>query len=95
LIKPRTRRLAVNLELFVKNRNAFPVDELSRYTGQHVAWSPDGARILANDFDPIKVITAVRALGFDPADTPIEDIPCEDDFPGGGILFQGGEEPAR
>jgi hypothetical protein len=64
-------------------------------TGQHVARSPDGARILASDPDPMKVITAVKALGYDPAKTPIEDIPYEDDFPGGAILFQGGQELAR
>jgi hypothetical protein len=90
----QTRRIAVNLEQFVKNRNAFPTDELSRYTGQHVAWSPDGARILASDRDPMKVISAVKALGFDPADTPIEDIPSDEVFPGGGFLFQGSQEPA-
>jgi hypothetical protein len=65
---------------------------LDRYTGQHVAWSPDGTRILANDPDPLKVLAAVKALGNDPAETPIEDIPAEDVFPGAGILFQGGQE---
>ena len=78
----------MSLEQFVNNRNAFPADELNRYTGQHVAWSPDGARILASDPDPMKVITAVKALGYDLAETPIEDIPSEDVFPGGGLLFQ-------
>ena len=83
------------LEQFVKNRNAFPADELSRYAGQHVAWSPDGTLILAVDADPMKVITAVKALGYDPAETPIEDIPSDDVFPGGGFRFQGGEGPSR
>jgi hypothetical protein len=80
------------LDQFVKNRNAFPVEELGRYRGQHVAWSPDGMRILVGDPDPLKVVAAVKALGFDPAETPIEDIPAEDVFPGGGLLFQGGQE---
>jgi hypothetical protein len=82
----------MNLEQFVKNRNAFPVDELDRYAGQHIAWSPDGTQILASDPDPLKVLAAVKALGYDPAETPIEDIPIEDIFPGGGLLFQGGQE---
>jgi len=82
----------MKLEQFVKNRNAFPADELGRYTGQHVAWSPDGTRILTSDPDPLKILAAVRALGYDPAETPIEDIPLEDIFPGGGLLFQGGQE---
>ncbi len=82
----------MRLEQFDKNRNAFPADELGRYTGQHVAWSPDGTRILTSDPDPLKVLAAVRALGYDPAETPIEDIPHEDIFPGGGLLFQGSQE---
>ncbi len=65
----------MRLEQFVRNRNAFPADELGRYTGQHVAWSPDGTRILTSDRDPLKVLAAVRALGYDPAETQIEDIP--------------------
>ena len=67
----------MSLEQFVKNRNAFPADELDRYTGKHVAWSPDGKRILASDPDPLKVLAAVKALGYDPAETPIEDILSE------------------
>ena len=54
----------MGLEQFVKNRNAFPADELGWYTGQHVAWSPDGTRILTSDPDPLKVLAAVRALGY-------------------------------
>lgn len=82
----------MSLEEFVNNRNAFPAEELNRYIGQHVAWSPDGTRILASDSDPLQVIRAVQALGYDPADTPIEDIPFEDCFAGGALLFEGGQE---
>jgi len=42
----------MRLEQFVKNRNAFPADELGRYTGQHVAWSSNGTRVLTSDPDP-------------------------------------------
>ena len=73
----------MRLEQFVRNRNAFPADELGRYSGQHVAWSSDGTRILTSDPDPLKVLAAVRALGYDPAEISIEDIPAEDNFPGG------------
>ncbi len=85
----------MRLEQFVRNRNAFPADELGRYTGQHVAWSPDGTRILTSDRDPLKGLAAVRALGYDPAETQIEDIPPEDIVPGGGLLFQGGQETSE
>jgi hypothetical protein len=84
----------MSLEQFVRNRNAFPAEELNRYCGQHVAWSPDGTRILASDPDPLKVIAAVKALGYNPAETPIEDIPPEDGFLGGCLLFQAGLETA-
>jgi hypothetical protein len=73
---------------FAKGRNAFPSEELDRYTGQHVAWSPDGTPILASDPDPLKLLATLKELGYDPAETPIEDIPAEDTFPGGGLLFQ-------
>jgi hypothetical protein len=53
----------MSLEQFVKNRNAFPADELIRFTGQHVAWSPDGTRILASDPDPLKLLAAVKVVG--------------------------------
>jgi len=56
-----------------------------------LAWSPDGKRILASDPDPLKVLAAVKALGYNPAETPIEDIPT-DVFPGGGFLLQGAQE---
>ncbi len=79
----------MRLEQFVKNRNAFPADELGRYTGQYVAWSPGGTRILTSDPDPLKDLAAVRALGYDPAETPIEDSPHEDIYLGGGPFFQG------
>ena len=88
-------RSAMNLEQYAKNRNAFPVEKLSRYAGQHIAWSPDGTQILASDPDPLKVLAAVRGLGYDPAETPIEDIPTEEIFPGGGLLFQSGPETSE
>ncbi len=84
----------MSLDQFVKNRNAFPPGELDRYAGQHVAWSPDGTRILASEADPLKLLAAVKALGYDPAEAPIEDIPREDSLLGGGALFQAGQETA-
>ena len=31
-----------------KNRAAFPIEELMKYTGRHIAWSWDGTKILAD-----------------------------------------------
>jgi len=36
-----------DLRPFDENRSKFPSDQLVAYAGQHVAWSPDGTRILA------------------------------------------------
>src|SRR4051812_32910476 len=39
---------APHLRAFGENRNRFPPEELFSYAGQHVAWSPDGTRIVAS-----------------------------------------------
>ena len=36
---------------FERNRESFSQEELLKYVGQHVAWSWDGARIVAADPD--------------------------------------------
>lgn len=83
----------MKLEQFIKNRNAFPADELDRDAGQHVAWSPDGTAILAHDPDFLKVFAAVKALGYDPGETLIEAVPYPDEgFWGGASLFLPDEE---
>jgi hypothetical protein len=83
----------MDLEQFVRNRDAFPADELDRYAGQHVAWSPDGTRIIAADEDPRKVFAAVRAAGYDPGETLIEAVPSPDEvFWGGATLSLPAEE---
>lgn len=37
----------LELRLFDENRSKFPAEQLLVYAGQHVAWTLDGARILA------------------------------------------------
>jgi hypothetical protein len=48
----------------VKNRNAFPVEELEKYERQHVAWSLDGTRILAGHEDPFQLNAILEAAGY-------------------------------
>jgi hypothetical protein len=79
------------MQEFLKNRHRFPLDDLDRYAGQYVAWSPDGARIIASDEDPIRLIAAVDAAGFDHEETLIEAIPRPDEVILGGRLLFGGE----
>ncbi len=52
---------------FRRNQSSFPPDELKKYNGQYVAWSPDGTHILAADRDPLAVDAALIAAGYDPA----------------------------
>jgi hypothetical protein len=40
-----------DLREFDRNRALFPLEELDRYAGQHVAFSPDGKNILASGAD--------------------------------------------
>lgn len=54
---------AMNWNEHVKNRGAFPHEELLKYEGQHVAWSLDGKRILAGDKDPMRLLAKLNAAG--------------------------------
>jgi hypothetical protein len=76
--------LFMDLEQFILNRNAFRSEELARLVGKHVAWSPDGTRIVACDDDPLKVVAAVKAAGYDPGETLIEAITPSDEISWGG-----------
>jgi hypothetical protein len=33
----------MDMQLFMKNRAQFPPEELAKFEGKYVAWSPDGA----------------------------------------------------
>jgi hypothetical protein len=63
---------------FLANRAAFPVEELAKYAGQWVAWSPDGSRVAAHSADPETLDALLRANGDDPAVCVIEGIPADD-----------------
>jgi hypothetical protein len=68
----------VPTQQFLKNRRAFSAEELAKYAGEYVAWSPDGTAILASDDDPIRLLTTVKSLGHDPAETVIASVPPAD-----------------
>jgi hypothetical protein len=63
---------------FLENRAAFPVEELAKYSGQWVAWSPDGTRVAASASNPEMLDGILRACGEDPARCIVEGIPGDD-----------------
>jgi hypothetical protein len=68
----------VPTQQFLENRRQFPAEELAKYAGKYVAWSPDGTAILASDDDPMQLRTTVKLLGHDPAQTLIASVPPPD-----------------
>jgi hypothetical protein len=63
---------------FIKNRQAFPQEELAKYSGQSVAWSPDGTRIVAASPNSLEEVwDAVVAAGYDPHECVFSYVPAD------------------
>ena len=77
----------MDMQQFLKNRIAFPPEELARFAGKYVAWSPDGTQILASDDDPLRLVSTVTALGYDSAEVLIASVPDPDEVILGGGAF--------
>ena len=76
----------MDMREFIKNRSQVSPGELEKYAGKYVAWSPDGKLIIAADDDPMKVVAAVQAAGYDPAECVLSSIPeSEEVVLGGGL----------
>ena len=52
---------------YFENRGKFPPEELAKYAGQYVAWSWDGAQILASGTTMEEVEQQLVAAGIDPS----------------------------
>ena len=52
-----------DLRHYEENRSKFPLDELAKYWGKHVAFSPDGKRIVASGDSFDEVIERLEAAG--------------------------------
>jgi hypothetical protein len=52
-----------DIRTFLDRRHQVPWEELAKYVGQHVAWTPDGSRILAAGADVHEVDDKLAALG--------------------------------
>jgi hypothetical protein len=73
----------MNMQNYLKNRKAFPLDELAKHRGEWVAFSPDGTRLVAASLDMDLLDDLIRAAGENPEDCPIEGIPDTDCVIGG------------
>jgi glucose/arabinose dehydrogenase len=52
-----------DLRFYEENRRKFPQEELAKYWGKHVAFSPDGTRILASGDSINEVDDQLTAAG--------------------------------
>jgi hypothetical protein len=82
------RSLIMNMQEFLKNRQQFPAEELQKYIGKYVAWSPDGTRIVAGDDDELRLDASIRAAGYDPSEVLVSFVPDPDEviLGGGGVV---------
>jgi hypothetical protein len=63
---------------FLANRAVFPVEELAKYAGQWVAWSPDGTHIAASAPSPDLLDGILEENGMNPILCVVEGIPDDD-----------------
>ena len=73
----------MDMQKYLKNRVAFPLDELAKHRGEWVVWSPDGTRLVATSRNPDALDDLVRAAGEDPENCVVEGIPDADSVIGG------------
>jgi len=69
----------IDVNEFRLNQSRFPREELEKYNGQYVAWSPDGTRILAADPDPLRLDALLSAAGHDPAEILVSRVALPED----------------
>jgi hypothetical protein len=83
----------MDMQQFLVNRGQFPPEELARFAGKYVAWSPDGTRILTSDDELEKVAATILAQGIDPGEVVLGFVPSPDEVVlGGGVLFGAGTD---
>lgn len=76
----------MDMQEFLRNRQEFPSEELAKYRGKYIAWSPDGKKVIASDKDPMNVIAAIKGYGYNEADCVLSSVPEHDAFIGSGRL---------
>ena len=73
-------------------RLEFPEEELLRYAGQWIAWSPDGTAIVANSAESEAVVyQTLQARGYDLAKCCVGYVDADAVDLGGALLFAEGD----
>ena len=57
---------------FFENRRNFPPEEVEKYRGLYIAWSPDGRKVLDSDDSSDRLWDKLVAAGVDPGRTVID-----------------------
>ena len=73
----------MNPQEYLANRACFPHAVLAKYSGQWVAFSGDGRRIIASSDDLLTLDGLIVAAGEDPEKVALERIELEDTCLGG------------
>lgn len=55
------------LSSYDENRANFPLEELAKYAGKYIAFSPDGTRILASGDTEEEMERNLAVMGIDPS----------------------------
>jgi hypothetical protein len=93
MIDALPRNTTMDMQQFLANRCQFPPEELARFAGKYVAWSPDGTRILTSDDELEKVAATILAQGIDPDEVVLGFVPSPAEVVlGGGVLFGAGTD---
>jgi hypothetical protein len=80
----------VDIQRFQRNRQQFPAEELAKYAGKYVAWSPDGTQILASNEDELDLAKDIQSGGYNAAEVLIAFVPVDDVvLLGGGMEIDG------
>jgi Tol biopolymer transport system component len=77
----------MDMDTLLKNRLAFPPEELAKYANKYVAWSPDSTRIIASDADDRRLNILIKELGYDPSEILVSSVPDQNEtILGGGVI---------
>jgi hypothetical protein len=74
----------IEINEFRRNQSRVPREELEKFNGQYVAWSPDGTRILAAHAEMAQVDSMIVAAGFDPGEILVTRIAIPEEISWGG-----------